>query len=263
MSGLTKTEYPVKWIPVHSLSVLWTKTQRGLNDGKVKRIMDAFDPDALGSIIVTMPNGEGIHHVIDGQHRVEAVRRLWGSDQRVPCVVLEARTPSQAAEIWMKINTARSAPSAVEQFKIAVQAGRQPEVEVDGLIRGHGYTIDVAGGEGTIRAVRACMKIRRQHGIVALKETFEAIQACWGMDADSTHQGIVGGFGELFGIHKSGVDRGRLADKVTKKYTPARLIAAARGRRDYNRGSLSTNVAELLRVAYNSGLRSKTLEGPA
>lgn len=263
MKDLVDLIGPEVHLRVADLSVVWVNAQRTYNPSRAQEMADNFDPYAVGQLVVARPNGEGVYHVIDGQHRHGAVRIWGGEEQRVPCRVVEAATLAEAAELWLKYQT-RKAASAIDEFKIAVAAGRQPETQVDGLIRGHGYVIDKAGGEGTLRAVRACVRIHKRFGVLALKGAFEAIQACWQMHADSTNGAIVGGFGQLFGIHKSGVDQARLAEKVCKRYTPGSLLGSARSRRDFDRGSLADNVARLLRDAYNSGLQKRhCLKDPA
>lgn len=264
MYKLTKEEYPEAWIPCDNLSIVWAKSQRDLSEAHVKRIQDNLDPDALGTIVVTLPNGEGIHHIIDGQHRVEAVRRLWGGEQRVPCRVLEAKDPREAAAIWLLINLARTSPSQIARFLIAVQAKQEPQLEVYGLIRGHGYTVEKKTGEAVMRAVHACVKARVLYGIVALKRTFEDIQACWGMDRNSTHQAIIMGFAEIHGVHKLELDRARLVTQVKKAHAdPLMTVAQARSLRDFRGGTVGANMAEYLRILYNTGKRTGKLEAPA
>jgi hypothetical protein len=264
MRTLTKDDYPEAWIPCDNLSVVWAKSQRDLSEAHVRRIQDNLDPDALGTIVVTLPNGDGIHHIIDGQHRVEAVRRLWGGEQRMPCRVLEARDPTEAARIWLRINLARTSPSQIARFMIAVQGKEEPQSEVYGLIRGHGYTVEKKTGEGVLRAVHACVRTRSTYGIVALKRTFEDIQACWGMDRNSTHQAIIMGFGEIHGLHKLELDRARLVSQVKKSHEdPLTAVAQARALRDIRGGTVGANMAEYLRLLYNTGKRTGKLEAPA
>lgn len=258
---LTQEQHEEVWIPVGRLSVVWATATRGLNDAHVARIMEAFDPDAFGVIIVTLPDGDGLYHIIDGQHRVETVRRMWGDEEKVPCRVVNAKTPKRAAQIWIEQNKGRKGATQIDDFRIHVVAGFQPWVEVDALIRGHGYTIGNALTDGTMRAVGACLKVRRKWGLVVFKDTLEAIQAAWEFDRHSTHQGIVTGFGETLGKYGDEIDRKRLADKVKKKYTPVALVAKARSIQEFTRVTLGERVSLFMLSAYNSGLKKANRVG--
>lgn len=255
MSVFLKKDYPVKWVPTSHLSVVWSQSQRGLNERKVEERMEDFDPDKFGIVVATMPNGNGMYHIIDGQHRVEAVRRLWGDGENVPVLVLSAKDPAAAADLWLGFNSARAAPQAMDRFTKGVTAGHEDEVEVDDLLRGLGYRVGMDGGDGTISAVGACLTIYRKHGPAVLRDALLVIQGTWGKARDSVHQNIIGGYAEMLAKHGKAVDRKRLVDRVSKQYTPARLLGAAKTAREMFRGTVTHNVRRALVSTYNHGLR--------
>jgi hypothetical protein len=254
MSVFAKQDYPVKWISVGEISVLWANTQRPLKKRKVEKIVEEFNPDAFGVLTVTMPNGHGIYHAIDGQHRKEAVQEMWGLDEKVPCLVLNAREPKEAAQIWRTMNGGRTKPGALEDFQVAVAAGEPTQTEINDLVRSLGYRIDLQGHDGNIAAVGALLYVYRRHGIDVLRDTLLTIQATWGKALDSVQQSIIAGFADMLARHGKQVDRKRLVDRVAKKYTPASLIGAARSGRGVLGGSLPQNVTRAIVVCYNQGL---------
>lgn len=257
MSVFLKQDYPVKWVRVGDLSIVWAQAQRGLNERKVDGMVKEFDPDAFGVLVTTLPNGNGVHHVIDGQHRAETIRRMYGLSEMVPCQVLNAKGPQEAAAIWRKINGARTKPHILDDFRVAVTAGEPAHVEVDALLRGLGYKIAFDSGAGTISAIAACMAIHRQHGAGVLKDALLVIQGTWGKERDSVHNNIVRGYAEMLAKHGKNVDRKRLVDRVAKQYTPARLIGAAKTAREMFRGTITDNVIRVLVNTYNHGLRTE------
>ena len=254
MSAITQGN---QWIPVGQLNVVYTESQRGLNLRKVEQMASGFDPDAFGNLVVTLPNGDGIYHIIDGQHRAEVVRRLWGLHESVPCIVLNAKDPAEAADIWLKINTLRSKPQSLDRFRVAVAAGHPDEVAVDDLLRHMGYTVGMSGTDGMLSAVGACLDVYRKQGFEVLKDAFLVIQGTWGKQRDSVHESIIKGYGSLLGQHGSSIDRKRLVDRVAKQYTPARLIGAAKTAREMFRGTVPSNVTRVLVNTYNHGLRTE------
>ena len=111
MSKIDRTTHTVRWIAVENISVVWVEAQRGRNDKEIARIAREMDPDVFGVITVTRPDDAGMHHCIDGQTRINAVRLLWGDEERVPCQVLDVTDPVRAADIFVKMNTGRGSGS--------------------------------------------------------------------------------------------------------------------------------------------------------
>jgi len=254
MTQFPKQDYPIKWVRVRDLSVVWSQAQRTLNERRVKSIMDAFDTDAFGALTTTLPNGHGIHHVIDGQHRAEAIRRMWGDGEMVPCIVLPKTSPQQAADIWLKMNGARAKPGALDSFLVAVYAKRPEESAVYDLLTGMGYRVGLGGEDGTVSAVSTCMAISRKAGIDVLRESLLVIQGTWGRARDSVHQITLGGYAEVVAAHNADLDRKRLVSRVSKKYTAARFIGAARQAREFHGGTVALGAKHVLVTTYNTGL---------
>jgi hypothetical protein len=257
--SITKSDHPVQWIKVGSVSVVWAAAQRDYNEKAALRIADEFDPDMFGVITVTLPNGHGLYHCIDGQHRVGAVRHLWGENELVPCTVLNVTDPARAAAIFDKMNSVRSKPQPVELFKVRVTAGYEGEVAVDGLVRDLGYRISQSTDDGTIRAAAACMLVYHRHGLDTLRQALLLIYGCWGFDRNGTDAGLIKGFSEFVAEFGKGIDGQRVVDRVSKKYTPGRLLGAAKSAAAVNRKAIGVNVSDLLFATYNLG-RGKKLE---
>jgi hypothetical protein len=110
MSTFVEGAHSTKWIKIKHLSVVWATAQREFNERHASKIAASFDPDLFDDLVVTLPNGDGIYHVVDGQHRMAAIRSLWGEEEMVPCRVVTAQDPARAAVIFDKINTGRRLP---------------------------------------------------------------------------------------------------------------------------------------------------------
>lgn len=260
-SGMFKKDRDEKWLPVGELMVKFRDAQRELNERKVNRIAEDFDPYAIGRVQVARVNGS--YHIVDGQHRVAAVQKLWGDDEMVPCDVIPAESAAEAAELFLKVNDERSPVQAIDRFKIAVQAGREDYVEVNDLLTGLGYKVSGGQEDGYFAAVSAAMSVHRKYGVGVLKDALLLIQATWGMNRDSVHTALVQGFAGLVGEQGSAIDRKRLVGRVSKEYTPARLIGAAKTAREMFRGTVPANVERVLVSTYNHGLRTEMrLEEP-
>lgn len=249
---LNKSTAPIKWIRVRELDVLWREAQRPLSKKKVKDIMDNFDPYAVGVIAVSPANRKGMYHIIDGQHRVEAMRQLWGDNEFVPCQVIEhASTLSEAASTWMTMNTARSKPTAYDRFNVAVQAGQEPDLSVAAIIQRCGYQV----GYGKLMSVNACKDIYKASGEPGLRWVLNTITNMWGSDDSNAAAAVVMALGSLYAQYGDVIDTDRLVKSVSRDYTPARLLGAGKAAREMMRGTLHENVRRVMVNSYNANFR--------
>lgn len=258
MSSFTKGAHQTKWIPVKNLSVVWAQSQRELNKKHAATIAANFDPDLFDDLVVTLPNGNGIYHVVDGQHRKVAVQDLYGEEEMVPCRVVDALDPARAAAIFDKINTSRRPPSALEKFNVRVVAGYETEVAIHKLVTGLGYKITGGSNPGSMRAVGSLIKVTNNYGLEVLKESLMTIKGTWGdEDASAVDGPIIEGFAALIAEHRGHLDWKHLREKVARSYTPGRLLGQAKADREIQGGNTADGVRRMLLKSYNHGIRNK------
>lgn len=244
----------IKWIAVKHISVVWASSQRGLDQSKVKEIREKFDPDWFGVITVCPAGANGTYHAIDGQTRIEAVRP-WGEEQKVPCQVIEADGPERAAQIFYAMNTKRRPLKAIEKFMVGVTGGIEPEVSVFAILERCDYRVSSDHHDGQLGAVDACVTVYRKHGPETLEDCLVVIQSVWGMSAEAVTAAMLRGFALFLSRHGKQLQHDVFAEKVSKQWTPSRLLGAARSAREMDGGSLAANVARVLASTYNRGLR--------
>lgn len=250
-----KKDFPVEWIRAGDISVVWVSAQRPLNDRKVSAIEEGFDPYLFGFPVVCKPNGHNHYHAVDGQHRITALRQLYGDDEMVPCLVVPANSPADAARIFLGHNGRnRSKPTALEMFRVAVTAKEDEAVAVNGVVKSAGYTIGV-----DITCVATLVRIYRRYGPVCLREALTVVSHTWGDNVDATHSAVVEGVASILHDYSGQVDTKMFTKKISKAYTPGRLLGAGRASREMFKGTLATNIAKILVESYNNGLRVNRL----
>lgn len=259
--GFTKSAHATQWIPVKNLSIVWAQAQREFNERHADKIAQGFDPDLFDDLVVTLPNGNGIYHVVDGQHRKAAIQKLYGEEEKVPCRVVNAADPARAAAIFDRINTSRRTPSGVEKFNVRVTAGYKDEVEINKVVSWLGYRISGAVADGTIRAVSALTTVYKNFGLDVLKDTLTTIKGTWNNDFHAVDGPIIEGFAALIAEHRGHLDWKRLREQVSKKFTPGRLIGHAKSDRELHGGTLGKAVCRVLIRTYDQGLRTGKLGG--
>ncbi|MET3925960.1 DUF6551 family protein [Devosia sp. 2618] len=100
--------------------------QRGLDEGRVQKIVDWFAWDSFGAIVVA-PAADGRFHAIDGQHRLEAAKR-HPKVSVVPAIIITATGTAAEAETFVNVNGARKNVSPLEMYWAQLASG-DPEAE--------------------------------------------------------------------------------------------------------------------------------------
>lgn len=247
---------PIQWIPVKSLSIIWSQAQRPLNIAHARRIADTFDPDMFGTLAVAAPNSSGIYHIIDGQHRKIGIEMLEGPDILVPCEIYnDVSDPARAAEIFDVINTSRKKIRTLDSFKVRVTAGAADETAVEKIVRSHGMAI----GERGLKCVQALLFVYRVHGSQVLSSTLGILLGTWGNDRQAFEASLVRGFAEFVADRGLHANWPRIQERIAKKYTPGRLLGAAKSGREMHGVSISSAVKAML-MKYDTRRRIGTEE---
>lgn len=259
MNHFTVSAHSTQWIPVKNLSVVWASAQREYDERWAQKIAGEFDPDLFDDLVVTLPNGDGIYHVVDGQHRRGAICSLYGEEEKVPCRIVDAKDPARAAVIFDKINTGRRKLSSLEKFKVRVTAGYETEVAINNLVTSLGCRIEMNNSHRSIRAIASLLNVHNSYGLGVLKETLMTIIATWEGDKGAFEGPLIDGFGAFIGSHRGHLDWKRLREKTGNTYTPGRLLAQAKADKETLGGRIADGVRRVLARNYNAGLRTGKL----
>lgn len=250
--------------------------QRKPNESRMTRIASEFHESALGVFVVsarrklTMPgapgdvNDETRYVVLDGQTRLGALRKFTGTDDtRMPvvCQVYHGLTRAEEAEIFLTHND-RAAVRKIDLFRLALVAGQDWAVDLDNLVRRHGYeATDSASPERRFTAISTAQRILRlPEGMDALDRAFDFLARSWGYRINAASAEAVDGLGLLFHRHGKDVDVPGFARKLASTDTPQTFksnVAAYRATMGVSRTEAAYRY--VIKV-YNSGRRSRGLE---
>lgn len=252
-----QTGFRLEWIPCKSLSVVWVQAQRKYREDRAREIAGKFDPELFNPVRVTLPNGNGIYHICDGQHGKGAVEILWGPEEKVPCLIAPEGDPVRAADLFLRTNTSQRPPSKIDHFKVSVTAKRPVEVAIDRIVRQHGFRVDPTG-KRVISAV-AALKVVYNCGPKVLDQTLFFLNKIWTDDPNAVGGALLRGFGFFLNEFRSYLDNDRFVT-TAKKWTPGTLVRDAKARRETHGIQTTEAIVQLLMEQYNHGLRGKTLK---
>ena len=102
--------------------------QRPVNERVVNLLIRDWDEQLLEPLIVSFRDGR--FNLVDGQHRVIALRRKnGGSDVMVLCRVYSGLTYEQEAELCFKLDKAKKRLSMAQSVNALLEAGTDPTIK--------------------------------------------------------------------------------------------------------------------------------------
>lgn len=169
-------EARLRWVPIDKMKVS-PLAQRELRQARVDKIAANFDLEQVGTPTV---NERGGHFfVIDGQHRIEALREMGWGDQQIQCWTYAGLSEEEEAEKFLKLNDTL-AVDAFSKFRVGVQAGRFEETDIDRIVRAGGLRVSQDMSQGAIRAVGTLRRVYTRGGPATLARTLRICRDAYG-----------------------------------------------------------------------------------
>jgi len=166
----------LKWVPIALMRVS-ALAQRELNQSWVDHLAASFDLEQLGA--PTVNKRDNGYFIIDGQHRIEALKAMGWEDQQVQCWTYEGLTEMEEAEKFLRLNDVK-AVAALPKFKVAVVAGRQRERDIYRIVKQNGCAVTYDDVDGAIGAVGTLIRIYDRSGPNVLGRTLRMIRDAYG-----------------------------------------------------------------------------------
>lgn len=241
------------------------KVQRseGVDRRRIGQMAANFNPLALGTITVSL-RPDGAHVILDGMHRVAAARQA-GHKDLINAEVISGLTIEQEAELFLLLNATKT-PTAISKFHVRVVMGEPAAVEMDRIIRSHGWRVRPSSSDGTLTAVDAIERIYTKgggtkatgaHGDL-FDRTLEIITAAWGHDTQAANGHVLTAIAQLIGRFGASVDTKKLVSEM-QDTRPGILIGRAKTLRDAQGGSVPAALAKILAGMHNKKRRSNLL----
>lgn len=166
-----------RWVALNEMKVS-PVSQRELKQAWVDRLCENMDLDRIGR--PTVNYRDGAYWIIDGQHRVEALRQFgFTPTDKIEVDLYEGLTEAEEAEVFLKLNTVL-AVSAFDRFVKGVNAGRADECEVSRVVHANGCVISRDANPGAIAAVGTLMKVYKRSDSKTLGRTLRIIRDAYG-----------------------------------------------------------------------------------
>ena len=247
----------IERVPLNEISI--ETYQRVLNNARVKRIADNFDPARVGVLLLSK-RGPHIYAIVDGQHRLCAMRQIGVQD--AVCIVVVGMTYEDEAN-YFRIQSRDSNPlNAYSLYKAGVEAKDEHFLRIEAILEKNQYTVGLKAEPMVITAVNTLSRVMTVQGERALDLALQCIRLAWHGDSTALRREMLAGISEFARRYESKLTAA-LFNKRFGTLLPADLFFEYRARSE---GRVNAHNAfkpiylqifcGMLRDYYNKGLGS-------
>jgi hypothetical protein len=185
-------------------------TQRQFRRAHGDRIASELDLDQLGFPVVN--HREGIYWVLDGQHRIYALKQNGFEHDNLDCEVYEDLTDQEMARIFLGRDK-RKQVAPYDKFHVSCTAGFKRETDIRRAVESNGQTISRNRDEG-ISTVGALGAVYDRSGDVVLGQVIRTINLSFSGDNLAFDRSVVEGLGLVFNRYNGKTNEKQLAQRL-------------------------------------------------
>lgn len=204
-------EARLRWVPIDKM-IVNPLAQRELNQSRVDYLAANLDLEQIGN--PTLNHREGNYYVIDGQHRIEALRQFGFESDSLQCWVYDDLSSEDEADRFLKLNDALQV-QALPKFHAAVHAGREVECDIDRIVRSNGLVVSRHKVPGAIGAVGTLRRVYKR-GPEVLSRTLGIVRDAYG-DA-GLEAPVLDGIGHLCARYNGELDSDRAVTRLSEAH---------------------------------------------
>jgi len=234
--------------------------QRGLKPRRVAQEAARFSPNGLGVITVS-DRGNGDLVVVDGQHRVEIVKKAEGASYKMTAKVFTGLTRQEEAALFRVLNNMEKVGS-LDGFRVRLAENDPVAVFLKKIVENHGWPLGPGPRNTHFNAVAALERVYwldSESDPTAAERAIATLTQAWGHAEGTVDGRLIEGLGRFYARHKQAADAGGLTERLAKgERGPAQFIGAARTLRALKRGAVTDAVAEIFTDVYNLRRTAKT-----
>lgn len=148
--------------------------QRQVSPDRVNSIVRSFNKNAIGVITLSIREN-GDLYIIDGQHRVEALKSLGLGEDDVNAIVFFDLSVEQEAELFYIMNDGRTKPKKFDLHKASSASGNSVAQDIDDVLAAYNLKVGDRPGDGIVRAVGTLHKVYSKIGKQKLSDVIKIL----------------------------------------------------------------------------------------
>ncbi len=262
---VARRPYTLEKIPFDALCID-PSYQRDQQEAWIAAHLPVFDLNKVGLPVVNRRT-DGRYYVVDGQQRIELVKRWLGGDlngQCIDCRLYQDLSAEEEADEFVGEND-RTGMSPLALFRGSLKAGHAEARAIHAIVEAAGLHVGRDKEEGEIAAVaalrwvyRGCKPVAPTRGPKILADVLGTIIAAWGRESGNFVATIITGLGAVYASYAGQLDKPKLATVLAKVEGGREgILAQARMLREAHRGNWTKAVGGAIVGAYNYRLEPK------
>ena len=235
--------------------------QRRITKVGWKRIRDmakAWRWDRCGAVLVSGPDKIGDYAVVDGQHRLEAIKLRPDLGDEVPCLVLAIPAHQDQAGVFADINKDRTGVTGINVFWARHTQGDADAVAVVGLAKRAGITISRIGSgcqkPGCTIAWRAIWNAQKTIGDDLAVRMLDILNRGQAECENALRSAAIKAMMRIYGLHAPAIDDDHMVTQLLDLDMDT-VLATAKGVKAAFGGKIEDAVMKQFIQTYNRGRR--------
>lgn len=198
-----------------------------------------------------------IYWILDGQHRIYALRENGFGEEMLDCEVYENLSDAEMANVFLGRDK-RKAVNPYAKFHIAVTANYDVECSVLRTVESNGLKVGKTKEPGNIGCVSTLTSVHEKHGAVVLGQSLRTIRDAFGSDAAAFDGQVIKGIALVFNRYNGKTNEKVMVDQLARVQLGARgLLRRAEALRVRTGNDKATCVAATVVDVYNKGTQAK------
>ena len=202
----------MRWVPINKMRIN-PVAQRELKPHFVDQLAADFDLEQIGCPVVNLRDGH--YYVVDGQHRIEALRAIGYGDQQVFCETYEGLSSEEEAELFLKRNN-KLTINSLDKFHAAVHSGRDEACDIDRVVRAQDLIVTRDKLPGAVGAVGTLERVYRRSGPAVLARSLRMIRDAYG--DSGLEASVIDGIGLLCQRYNGDLNDTEAVQKLAKAH---------------------------------------------
>ena len=179
----------LRWIKLGDMRVS-PKAQREFRRPHAVALAAAFELEAMGFPVVSWR--DGYWWVLDGQHRIQALRYVgFSDDDQIQCECYESLTEAEEAELFLRRDERRKV-STFDRFRIGVVAEREEDLDIQRIVALQNCKISRDKEEHCIGAI-AALRFAYQLSPVTMRRAVAILDKAYDGDPSAFQSDLIRG----------------------------------------------------------------------
>jgi hypothetical protein len=229
--------------------------QREFRQSHADKIAANLDLNKLGFPVVN--HRDDIYWILDGQHRIDAMKQNGFEAYELECEVYEGLTDAEMADIFLGRDARRQIPP-FDKFLVSCTAGYKRENDIKRAVETNGQKISRQRDEG-ISTVGALGKVYDRAGDGVLGQVIRTINLGFGGDPLGFDRSVIEGLGLVYNRFNGRTQEKQLGQRLSNLKQGAReLLRRAEALKERTGNQKKHCVAAALVDIYNKAEAPKS-----